>query len=310
VTAKSAGGNSDVIYNPEQQANLIQQYRSPSIAHLATLNDLLNLSTGGIENIIGATSRADQGAVAGMNADAQTKNQTYQDLLTELSKKAEEAYQNKSLALEQQKIDLSGAGGVTAVQAQNLNSDLQNGMQLRDALSKYAGKLSPDDIYAAYNNRNYTDANGTVHGYGTAQESPDILSSLGITKGAAGSVKYAPNGTSLTTGERDNVKNLVDEYVNKWNTTNIGQRLNPTDPDTVYLTNLRTNLVATLRKAMVGGRATQQELQWIMNELPPVGSSYVSNPLNVMYGKEAATSAQQSIYDSFGLDSSGNNVWQ
>lgn len=111
VTHTSAGGTSDVVYNPAQQANLIQQYRSPSIARLQTLNDLLGLATGGMENVIGATSRAHQGEVAGLNAKAQNANQNYRDLFGELSARAEEAYKAQQLQLEREKIAKSGSGG-------------------------------------------------------------------------------------------------------------------------------------------------------------------------------------------------------
>lgn len=169
VTPKSAGGMSDVVYNPLQQANLIQQYRSGPLAQIATLNDLLGLQTGGIENVIGATSRAHQAYTQGMVQKAQLARTGYEDLLSEMSKRADEAYRQQELALR-------GAGGISAVQSQGLVTDVKNGMELRAALTKYAGKLQPDEIYQIYN---------TVHSspgdaWGPAKETPAQLAMLGI----------------------------------------------------------------------------------------------------------------------------------
>lgn len=140
VTAKSAGGNSDVVYNPAQQANLIQQYRSPSIARLATLNDLLNLSTGGIENIIGATSRADQGAVAGLNADAQTAQGNYQDILGELKARQAEIESARTAAN-------SGIGGLDLTSLLSLlqgNQDPEDPAQLSKDIDEYVATYGMD----------------------------------------------------------------------------------------------------------------------------------------------------------------------
>lgn len=83
VTPKSAGGNADVVYNPAQQANLIQQYRSPFVSRLATLNDLIGLNTGGINNIIDSTSRAAQANLQGVSNNVAMARQNYSDLLGE-----------------------------------------------------------------------------------------------------------------------------------------------------------------------------------------------------------------------------------
>lgn len=104
VAPQSVGGNAPVVFNPLQQANLIQQKRSAALAPLASLNDLFGLQTGGLENTIGVASRAHQAETQGLQQNAQLARQNYEDILTELSKKAEEANQQNQLALEAQRI--------------------------------------------------------------------------------------------------------------------------------------------------------------------------------------------------------------
>jgi hypothetical protein len=95
VTPKSAGGQADVVYTPLEQASLIAGRRAASMAPLTSINALLGLTQSGMENIIGATGRAYQGQVEGMKANAESKRLTYTDLLTELSKKADEGQEQQ-----------------------------------------------------------------------------------------------------------------------------------------------------------------------------------------------------------------------
>lgn len=89
-TARSAGGNSDVIYNPLQQANLINTRRNTALSPLLSANYLLDLSSGGIQNVIDSTSRAHQGLVSQLEGQANIKRNSYQDLLSELQGRAQE----------------------------------------------------------------------------------------------------------------------------------------------------------------------------------------------------------------------------
>lgn len=133
-TAKSAGGNSDVIYNPLQQANLIQSRRSSAMAPLTTANSLLALGTGGLNDVISNTLNSYQAMVEAAKTGAQAKRLNYTDLLTELSHRADEAYKNASLAKKQQP---------TASQqykkqelANSILAGLQNIQRAKDALGK------------------------------------------------------------------------------------------------------------------------------------------------------------------------------
>lgn len=98
-TAKSVGGDSDVVYNPLQQANLIQARKSAALVPLTTINDLLGIETGGLNNIIDSASRAAQAQVAGLQSNAQMARQKYQDIVDLISKQADENYRQKQLAM-------------------------------------------------------------------------------------------------------------------------------------------------------------------------------------------------------------------
>ena len=98
VTPRSAGGQSDVVYTPQEQAALIAGRRAVPTAKLATSNFLLGLGTGGIEDVVGSTSRAHEAYTKGLRGNAELANTRYKDILGELSARAEEAYKNASLA--------------------------------------------------------------------------------------------------------------------------------------------------------------------------------------------------------------------
>lgn len=111
VTPKSAGGQADVVYTPQEQAALIGGRRAAAMAPVSSLNALLGLTQTGLENVIGATGRAYEGQVAGLKNEADLKRLAYTDLLTELSKKADEAYRANDLAL---KASNAGTSKLTA----------------------------------------------------------------------------------------------------------------------------------------------------------------------------------------------------
>lgn len=96
-THTSAGGNSNVIYDPMQQSNLIQGARSNALSPITTLNSLLGLEYGGMENIINATSRAGQAQAMGLQNQAQLDRQSYTDLLDVIGKQSDEDYRYAAL---------------------------------------------------------------------------------------------------------------------------------------------------------------------------------------------------------------------
>jgi hypothetical protein len=90
VTSNTAGGNANVVYNPLQQANLIQQYRSAPLSALTTSNYLLGLNQGGIQNVIDATGRAYGAGTQRLLGEADIKHNIYNDLFNEAQQKAQQ----------------------------------------------------------------------------------------------------------------------------------------------------------------------------------------------------------------------------
>lgn len=131
-THTSAGGKSDVVYSPLEQANLIQQRKAGAVAPLTTANDLLALITGGIDTTIDAASRASQAKVQGLRSTAELKRQNYTDILGELSARADEAYKNQSLALQASKA--------------NAKKDLSASERTKANMFKAALKLVDDNL--------------------------------------------------------------------------------------------------------------------------------------------------------------------
>jgi hypothetical protein len=95
VTAKSAGGNSDVVYSPLEQSSLIGAKRATAMAPLSTANYLLGLAEGGIADVVDSTSRAGQAEASRLRGNASLARQSYTDLFSELAARAEEERRRK-----------------------------------------------------------------------------------------------------------------------------------------------------------------------------------------------------------------------
>ena len=150
VTPQSAGGQASVIYNPQQQANLIQQRRAVPMSQLSTSNYLLGLAQGGIPDIINATSDAHKAQTARLQGEATIKGDSYKNLLSELVTKAEEATRQRDEAFRerefQEKIrqfDVgearkgSGGDGIDLMALLNRIEEMQTGNKVDDDWSKY-----------------------------------------------------------------------------------------------------------------------------------------------------------------------------
>jgi len=156
--------NGGVIFNPNQQADLLNKRKNAAVAPLATDNYLLGLQSGSITDVINAAANAAHAITQSQQGKADIARNQYSDILNELSKKADEAYR-------QQQLQLTMSGGVGGLASQGLIKDAQAGMTLKDILNKYAGRLDPTTIYSLYNNSSK---------YGPAKEGPDQLMALGI----------------------------------------------------------------------------------------------------------------------------------
>lgn len=116
-THTSAGGNADVIYNPMQQANLIQGARANALAPITTLNSLLGLQVGGMDDIIDAAGRTANAQVAGLQSQAELDRQRYLDIIDLISKQADEDYRQAQLELNRKKANDSGGNDLSSLLA-------------------------------------------------------------------------------------------------------------------------------------------------------------------------------------------------
>lgn len=87
--------NNGMIFNPTQQADLIQRQRSAPIARLSTLNDLFGLNVGGIQNVIDSTGRAFGAQTKAVQGQAELAQNKVSQLLQELQLKLAEQQQWK-----------------------------------------------------------------------------------------------------------------------------------------------------------------------------------------------------------------------
>ena len=136
-THTSAGGNSNVVYNPMEQANLINQRRTSALVPLTTTNYLLGLNQGGIGDVVDSVSNLWGADTQRMGGAAEAARLNYTDLLD--MAKTKSALASNSLAAEEDKRrweaemalkGRSGSGGGGGLS--NLESILQQYMDLQN----------------------------------------------------------------------------------------------------------------------------------------------------------------------------------
>jgi hypothetical protein len=112
--------------------------------------------------------------------------------------------------------------------------------------------------------------------------------------------------SAMSSGEKSTIKNLLEKYLAKWKGMSKLDRINPGNPDYQYLSNLRTNMTSIMRKAIVGGRASNQDMTVMMGELPPIGVvTPITNKVNIdpaFVDNTGGNAKIQGIYDSFGIN--------
>lgn len=166
VTAQSAGGTAPVIYNPLQQADLIQRRRSIPTARLATSNYLLNLAQGGVGEQIESAARGAESITRQLLGEAELKRGTYEDLFKELSTRDEQAYREREFAEKKRQFDLeyalnkSQGGGTAGERSENqsrqrLLTDAKRGTTFKDLVLRYKDELPASEIRSLYNQVNY-----------------------------------------------------------------------------------------------------------------------------------------------------------
>jgi hypothetical protein len=122
VGADQTGG---VILNPQQQGDLIKAHQNAALSHIGTLNQLLSLQTGGIENTIGAASAAQQARTTGLQGQQALAQENYKNILDKLSKQAEAGYHQQDIELKlkelNQRYQLSPMGLLQQVNGMDKN---------------------------------------------------------------------------------------------------------------------------------------------------------------------------------------------
>lgn len=185
----------------------------------------------------------------------------------------------------QARLDSSAKSALDPVAImQQAQADAARGMKLKDLLDKYAaygGQVDPNAIYAAYNRYNYTDTNGKKVGYGDVLESPETLFGWGVSQAK-------PTATYLKQQQQDKqevegakkVLDSTDKIFADWKSMNPVERAMGALSQTSGISGLSpkqtaidaeffANLEEGIRKSVVGGRITQQEIQWIRQKLLP-----------------------------------------
>jgi hypothetical protein len=185
----------------------------------------------------------------------------------------------------------------------NLKADVDSGMTLTQLIQKYSTdpNMTADKVYQMYNAKHSQPGDK----WGPAKESAQQLADLGITGApvtqAAAAAKPPPTKTiggevmeynpatksyDIPAGGNQAIKqsqDMLDNYLNKWKSMNVIEKDMPQSiasavpglfPDRAYLdTDFFTQIEPLLRKQVVGGRITQQELTWLKNALPKFGDS-------------------------------------
>ena len=103
VLPEQSGG---VVFNPLEQGRQIELRRAAALAPLTSANALYGQQVGGLESIIGEASRAYQSSVVGLQQRAQLERQRYQDILSELSAQAENAFKEQQFQEQVRQFDL------------------------------------------------------------------------------------------------------------------------------------------------------------------------------------------------------------
>lgn len=185
----------------------------------------------------------------------------------------------------------------------NLKSDVDGGMTLTQLIQKYSTdpNMTADKVYQMYNAKHSQPGDK----WGPAKESAQQLADLGVTgtpvTQAAAAAKPNPTKTiggelmeynpktksyDIPAGGNQSIKqsqDMLDNYLNKWKSMDPLEKDMPQSissavpglfPDRAYLdTDFFTQIEPLLRKQVVGGRITQQEMTWLRNALPKFGDS-------------------------------------
>ncbi len=171
------------ILSPTQQDQIMASKRASALAPVIGANDLESAAFGTMNDLISAGTNAWNKQAQYQQGMAQLAQGNYQNLLDELLKKSQYDQNAQMFPLDMQLKQAqigaanrsnTGTSTKTANQIkyeQALTTDAKQGITLKQALTKYAGYLEPDDIYQTYN---------ASSKWGPATENQQQLSPYGI----------------------------------------------------------------------------------------------------------------------------------
>lgn len=87
-----------MVFNPQEQANLIQQRRSSALIPVMNANELLSWQQGGISNTVGEATKMYEAVARAAGIELENKRQQYMDILNLISQKAQAAESNRNFS--------------------------------------------------------------------------------------------------------------------------------------------------------------------------------------------------------------------
>ena len=99
------------IFSPTQQQSILASRRAADVVPLMSINDLLQAQTGGLENLIGAGTRAFQAQVAQAQGQAGAEQSLWENMFQQQQQQEQVRQFNEQLAWQQQKAAQTGVAG-------------------------------------------------------------------------------------------------------------------------------------------------------------------------------------------------------
>lgn len=314
VTAKSAGGKSDVVYTPLEQSSLIGAKRAAATAPLSTANYLLGQAEGGISDTVDSANRAATAEATRSQGKASLARQSYADILDELSRRAEDAWKQKEFDEGVRQFNVSqankGGGSVSEQKATSaLQRDVARGTTFKELATRYGSELPEYTIREAYN------AGPVAKKYGPAKEtSADLIQGLSEIKKAKPLDKEAQNTQKSISSQLDNISSQYGKLSVKDKLLSLVPGSNRTNVN-VNNYNTAKNLIATdLAKLRQKGVLSDQDIKQAMDLFPPAASStdvanaqikqikdYINSRIAINTGQSGSTNNGKNNNDPLGL---------
>lgn len=300
--------NNGVVLSPTQQAMMIAAKQNAYLAPVIRANSLISSQSGNLIDLIDRVSAAQKSKAELAQGSATLAHQNWQDIMNTLSEKAKIALEERAQGLTQNRFNFDIQGGLKGLAQKQLTAELEQGgktgISLKDSLAKYGNRLTPDEIYAIYNDSS---------GRGRAIENSAKLSDLGIKPTTQSQLQ---DTFETTTGV---INNILDQYAGAKTNPFLGGLLKniPLTEQHRY-EQQRQGLSVALKDisgagAGSGVRVTQAELDKWANLLPKVNETYENNRKNIisldnnLKAKFHGKGLDSSYLKQFGITSPGSS---